>query len=193
MKVLDLCSGLGGFSEAWMSNHEVTRIENNPLLEDVANTTIICIHEFAKTVKKNQFDVILASPPCLEFSLAYNAPRATNYRADKPHTPSMAILESCIKIIDIVQPKHWIIENVAGSERYFSPYLGKPNFVSQPFLFYGVFPHLGTLPKHTKKSVDKRHDPLRANIRAKIPFEISHKIMSAIVNQKSLFDYRFTE
>jgi len=39
MKVLDLCSGLGGFSEAFLTaGHDVLRIENNPLLADVPNT-----------------------------------------------------------------------------------------------------------------------------------------------------------
>ena len=47
MKVLDLCSGLGGFSEAFIeAGHDVLRIENNPLLGDVENTRLMCIFEF---------------------------------------------------------------------------------------------------------------------------------------------------
>ena len=42
MKVLDLFSGLGGASEAMLSNGwEVQRIENNMLLKGVPNTNII--------------------------------------------------------------------------------------------------------------------------------------------------------
>lgn len=76
MKVLDLCSGLGGFSEAFVAaGHEVLRIENNPLLVDVAHTKIMdifelrdfiednldCIQESFTSVMKN-VDVILFSP-----------------------------------------------------------------------------------------------------------------------------------
>ena len=47
MKVLDLCSGLGGFSEAFVAaGHEVLRIEHNPLLADVPHTKIMDIFEF---------------------------------------------------------------------------------------------------------------------------------------------------
>ena len=48
MKVLDLCSGLGGFSEAFVNDldWEVMRIENNPLLSEVPHTEIIDIFDF---------------------------------------------------------------------------------------------------------------------------------------------------
>ena len=40
MKVLDLFSGLGGFSEAFLlAGDEVVRVENNPLLSEVPATT----------------------------------------------------------------------------------------------------------------------------------------------------------
>ena len=45
MKVLDLCSGLGGFSEAFVAaGHEVLRIEHNPLLADVPHTKICLLY-----------------------------------------------------------------------------------------------------------------------------------------------------
>ena len=83
MKVLDLCSGLGGFSEAFVnSGHEVLRIENNPLLQDVPHTDIIDIFDVRDLLEDvaienpdpffHDIDLILFSPPCYEFSLAYN-------------------------------------------------------------------------------------------------------------------------
>ena len=72
MKVLDLCSGLGGFSEAFRVNaHEVLRIENNPLLENVPDTKIMCIFELRDLLEQNyepfcsSIDVVLFSPPML--------------------------------------------------------------------------------------------------------------------------------
>ena len=73
MKVLDLCSGLGGFSSAFVNDPswEVMRIENNPLLESVPHTEIICIFEFrdnlADMISRGYCptspDLLLASPP----------------------------------------------------------------------------------------------------------------------------------
>ena len=41
MRVLDLFSGLGGFSEAfYRAGDEVVRVENNPLLSEVPCTTM---------------------------------------------------------------------------------------------------------------------------------------------------------
>jgi hypothetical protein len=45
-EVLDLFSGLGGASEAFLSSgHDVVRIENNPLLSEVPNTQSMCVFE----------------------------------------------------------------------------------------------------------------------------------------------------
>lgn len=188
LKILDLCSGLGGFSEAFLqAGHDVTRIENNPYFANVAETQIICIHDFATSVSAGQFDVILASPPCKEFSTAYSSPRSVASRANPKlqYQPDMKILETVLQIVNIVMPKWYIIENVFGSAKYFEPYVGKPKQISRPFLFYGVFPHLGSLPNHIKE--DDRHSPIRSNIRAKIPLSISKKILQAVTQQQTLF------
>ena len=73
MKVLDLCSGLGGFSEAFQVNaHDVLRIENNPLLKNVPDTKLMCIFEFRDWIEDRlvsgeiiNVDIILFSPPML--------------------------------------------------------------------------------------------------------------------------------
>ena len=41
MRVLDLFSGMGGFSEAFLlAGDEVVRVENNPLLSEVPRTSM---------------------------------------------------------------------------------------------------------------------------------------------------------
>jgi site-specific DNA-cytosine methylase len=74
MKVLDLFSGLGGASEAFLTaGHDVVRIENNPLLSEVPNTQSMCVFELrdfleanheTQNCDKEQIDLIWASPPC---------------------------------------------------------------------------------------------------------------------------------
>ena len=70
MKVLDLFSGLGGFSEAFLrAGDEVVRVENNPLLSEVPNTTLQDVKEMRDRLVRfkeegqpiRKIDVVLAS------------------------------------------------------------------------------------------------------------------------------------
>lgn len=199
MKVLDLFSGFGGWSQAFYSaGHEVMRIENNPLLENVANTHLICVKEFRDAIIARQErgyilqspDVIMASPPCYEFSLAYGAPRGKAQRAGEEFEPSMELLEVTLDIINLLKPKYWVIENVVGAIKYFEDYLGEPKQKLGAYVLWGNFPTISLAEKlPTKKSKDKRHSPLRSNYRAEIPLPLSMGLLRAIVEQKSLFDY----
>jgi len=53
-KILDLYSGLGGFSEAFVNdpNYEVMRLEINPLLSGVQNTEIMDVKQFLAQLKQ---------------------------------------------------------------------------------------------------------------------------------------------
>lgn len=205
MKVLDLCSGLGGFSEAFVAaGHEVLRIENNPLLVDVAHTKIMdifelrdfiednldCIQESFTSVMKN-VDVILFSPPCLEFSLAFDAPRARHMRESPgiPYEPSMDILECGMEIIELLKPRYWIIENVRGASPYFSQLLGRARQINDAYFFWGNFPSFVPATFPSKAEKDERWNPLRANVKGKIPIEISEALLEAIESQKCILDY----
>ena len=205
MKVLDLCSGLGGFSEAFVHDlgWEVMRIENNPLLSEVPNTEIIDIFEFRDTLadmmnrgyQPDKVDLILFSPPCREFSLGFNAPRAVASREGrlKEYSPNMSILECGLEIIELLKPRFYIIENVKGSIRYFEPYVGEPKCSIGSFWFYGKFPNFKLRTQDeipTKRKMDKgsKH-PLRLQYRALIPLPISQAIKQAVECQTSLFNF----
>jgi site-specific DNA-cytosine methylase len=199
MKVLDLCSGLGGFSEAFVTaGHKVLRIENNPLLADVASTKIMCIFEFRDWLEDNldgdgfdDVDLILFSPPCLNFSLGYNAPKAIFLRENPgiPYEPDMSLVDCGLDIIDIIKPRYHIVENVRGASPHFSELMGKVRQINDAYFFWGNFPSFVPDPFPSKSEKDKRHSPLRANIRGKIPIEISSSLLAAIENQRSIFDY----
>ncbi len=202
MKVLDLCSGLGGFSEAFIeAGHEVLRIENNPLLADVSHTTIMCIFELRDILEEHKehgwthkladVDLILFSPPCYEFSLAYDAPRSKHER-EFPNVawdPSLDLLECGMDIIKMLKPTWHIVENVRGAIKYFKEDLGKPFQINDAYVFWGKFPSFAPGQFPSKAEKDERHSPLRANIRGKIPIEISSALLKAIESQKSILDY----
>ena len=47
MKIIDLCSGMGGASEAFIqAGDDVVRIDNNILLSEVPHTIMMTIQEF---------------------------------------------------------------------------------------------------------------------------------------------------
>jgi len=198
MKVLDLCSGLGGFSEAFIAaGHNVLRIDNNPLLSNVAETKLMCIFEFRDWIEENlghafeDIDVILFSPPCYEFSLAFNAPRAIHSRESPgiPYEPDMSIFHCGLDIIRMLKPKCWVLENVRGASPYFSEVIGNPRQINDAYFFWGNFPSFRPADFPSKAEKDERHNPLRANVRGKIPIQISEALLKAIVNQKSILDY----
>lgn len=202
MKVLDLCSGLGGFSEAFLeAGHEVLRIENNPLLADVAETKIICIFEFRDWLEDNiegerflwmdNIDLILFSPPCYEFSTAFSAPRSIHERESPliPYQPSTDILECGLDIIEMLKPRYHIIENVRGATKYFKEIVGTPRQINDAYVFWGNFPSFVPRSFPSKAEKDERWSPLRSNVRGKIPIEISSALLEAVENQKSIFEY----
>ena len=211
MKMLDLFSGLGGASEAFLSSgHDVLRIENNPLLEEVPNTRLMCIFEFRDWIKEhyancrsmgdmlmagrfNKIDLIWASPPCSDFSLAYSAPHAIHIREhpNEPYEPNMDYLEATLDIIKMLKPRYYVIENVRGASKFFTEMIGtKPRqILGNAQFLWGNFPLIDPPRYQSKAEVDKRHSPLRANIRAKIPIEISQALLDAIENQKCILDY----
>ena len=204
MRVLDLFSGFGGWSEAFKTaGHEVLRIENNPLLKDVPRTQLMCVKELRDELLNAKdhghpmldIDVITASPPCLEFSNAYQAPKAQWLR-DNPtalfddYEPSLELLEVTLEIIDIVKPRYWVIENVIGAIKHFKPKLGIPRQILGSYVLWGNYPEIlirGEIPTKAKK--DKRHSKLRSNYMAKIPIQVSHGLLVGILEQTNFNDY----
>ena len=198
MRVLDLFSGLGGFSEAFLlAGDEVMRVENNWLLSEVPCTSMQNVLTMRDRLREfhtrgepiRSVDVLLAGPPCREFSLAYSSPRSIAHRENQAFEPDMTLLEATLEIIEILRPRVWVIENVVGSAEYFGKYGLEVRQKHGPHQLYGNFPmfECGKLP--TKASKDKTStDPLRANHKALIPFELSESLRKAIVDQKTLFD-----
>lgn len=198
MKMLDLCSGLGGASEAFLlAGWDVQRIESNSILANIPQTTIIDVKTLRILLEQNppgQIEFVWASPPCREFSNAFNSPKSQAVRAGQldAYIPDMSIVMECIRIIEIVKPKYWCIENVRGATRYFNPILGEPRQVIGPYCLWGNFPYIDPKLSAFKTKAQKdvhSANPLRANLKALIPIEISQAFCNAISTQTSIFDY----
>jgi len=203
-KILDLYSGLGGWSEAFVisENWQVMRIENNPLLSEVPHTCVYDVVKFRDQLKQlilegyapESPEVIVASPPCVEFSNGWSSPKSTYRREEGTldgYEPNLELLQATIDIIAMLQPRYWLIENVVGATRYFNPILGEPTQIIGHYVLWGTFPHISfdVADLALKKNKDKRHHPLRQNIMAKIPLNLSTALLETVTYQRSLLEW----
>lgn len=197
--ILDLCSGFGGASEAFAVDPHwtVIRIENNPELAHVPFTFNYDVLEWMDWLphlisSRGRPTVIWASPPCLEFSQAYSAPGSIANREGIFFEPDMSILEAIIDIIQYAQPRYHLIKNVRGACPHFLPYLGRHDQQIGPFHLWGDFPRLylpdGYKPKKFENDPGKSH-PLRSNVNAIIPLQVSEAVLDAVCAQSKLSDW----
>lgn len=176
MKVLDLFSGLGGFSQAFKDRgHQVTTLDNekkfNPdICIDIMRYDPFYIHQLA-------YDIILASPPCTEFSKS-QMPDSWKCKQKYGCNPDTGLLEKTIEIIDRIKPKYWVIENVSGARKYFKPFLGEYKKKVGSRYLWGEFPDFECKPVYGKWKLPKTDD--RPALRSLIPYNLSMALCRAM-------------
>lgn len=129
MKVLDMFSGLGGFSQAFKDRgHTVVTID----IEEKFKPDI-CVDIMNVTSKEllegyGEFDIILASPPCNCFSVASIYRHWNTDKTIKGETELDAIrlVLHTIELIQALKPKYWVMENPTGMLR---KVIGLPHYV----------------------------------------------------------------
>jgi len=192
--MVDFWAGFGGMSEAFFQSPEwdVLRIDNNPLLSEVPQMVLAdCMTLEPYNLGTNlQIEYVHCSFPCTEFSHAFNAPGPKAKRQGMEFKPDLRPALKAMELIERIKPKYWSFENVKGSIPHLTPILGEPAIIIGSHVFWGNFPRFKyDLPLEFKKDMDKRHSPLRANYRAKIPLGISKNMLNAIESQKCITDY----
>lgn len=190
-RIIDFYAGLGGASEAFVQDgrYQVVRIDNNLDLINVEHmycVNILKLEPHEVEMLYGKADLMIFAPPCREFSLAYNAPRAIASRKGHldQYKPDMSYLKKAIAIIKHCNPKYYIIENVQGACRYFEEYLGKHTQQIGPFYLWHNLPLLSLEKEARTKLATHKQDndvwsthPLRANIKAKWPIELSQALL----------------
>jgi len=186
MKIIDLFSGLGGASEAFVEHPdwEVTRVEISPLCSHVPHTIIgdVMDDSLIKSLPL-EADILWMSPPCTEFSTARQPPI---------ENPSLKLVKRCLEIIEILQPKAWILENVKGSIKHLDRLLGLPSvIIGGTYVLWGNFPKFtANISNHSKFENDTwSTDPLRPQRRAYVPFVISEALRQSLTYQTRLDNY----
>ena len=114
--ILDLCGGTGSWSK--------------PYLDVGYNVRLVTLpdNDVRTYIPPEDVYGILAAPPCTEFSVLNCIAEARKRKPDE----GMVVVNACLKIIELCKPVFYAIENPVGFLKY---YLGKPNFIFQPWEF----------------------------------------------------------
>jgi hypothetical protein len=125
VRVLDLFSGLGGWSAPW---HELKAdivtldLERKFGADHVRD--ILTVSDLAELEREERFDVVLASPPCEAFSVARmgrNWIQAEDGSIAGPRTSqaerALRIGAHTFALIDAYRPSVYVIENPVGAMR----------------------------------------------------------------------------
>ena len=189
-RMLDLFSGLKGASAAFAESPgwEVVTVDNDPdrrpdILCDLSkwkeNVTLYCQFENEK-----RFDLIWASPPCDDFC------RAAFPWIELDEEPSLELVQAPVDIIQLFQPTNWVIENTKSGARFITPLLGPPRQIIGPFYLWGNLPFIPDVeidPEHKALMDPGPNNPLRAAMRAKIPYVLSDSLLRTLDVQQTLF------
>lgn len=195
MKVLDLFSGLGGFSKAFEDRgHIVSTYDINPKFNPNHVMDIMNI----KSLDFECPDVILASPPCECFSVASIGCHWRNGFPDEKSLKSIELIKHTLNLIYDARPKYWLMENPMGMLRTI---IGNPPLT----IYFAQFGEnrlkptdiWGRLPKRLKEQIvtdrsllDYEKAPRGSKLgtqgiksreeRARIPYAFSFKICELI-------------
>ena len=116
--ILDLCSGTGAWSLPYrQAGYDVIEV-------DIKNGDDI------RLFKKPDKPIlgILAAPPCTAFAIS--GARWWKQKGQSALLEGLAIVDACLRIIIICEPKFWALENPQGRLIH---YLGKPKFIFHPY------------------------------------------------------------
>ena len=192
MNVIDLFSGLGGFSQAFVDRgHYVERYDFEEKFSDIPFTIIKDVLELTP-IDLEDADIILASPPCRCFS--YAAQQKGGHRHWPQGIPTeetrkqIKLVKHALKIIKEANPKYWILENPRG---FMKNVLGQPGIETywsawggptlKPTHLWGKFPPIDwTIPFFKQKGSWCKIMPRDPTLRALIPYEFSLAVCLAV-------------
>jgi hypothetical protein len=123
-RALDLFCGLGGFSSAFDDSDRwtVTTVDIEARFDPDIQADVF---DLRPSEFDAEFDVVLASPPCTQFSMA--ASRYERIVDSEPQTPdaqdAVALVYHTLGLIRGLSPSFWMLENPQG---YLRQIIGKP-------------------------------------------------------------------
>ena len=170
MNIIDLYCGLGGWANGLIdSGHNVIGYDiidfSNNYKGKFIQCDLLTYNNFPKA------DVIVSSPPCADFSKDSFPKTWIAVKKYPPNIPlAIKLFNRTYEIVDMVNPKYFLIENVRASQKY----IGKSVSHIGSRYFYGNFPGFNVDSNNDiygKTNMKPSKD--RAMLRAVIPYSIS--------------------
>lgn len=209
MIVLDLFSGLEGFSQAFEDRgYKVITVD---FLEKFKPTLCIDVMKLEPEAlsKYGRFDIILASPPCNCFSTLtirhyWKKVGAFFYPRDKKAEKAVSLIHKTLELIKTLAPRKWILENpramlrilpvMRNYERRTVTYCQYGEKYMKPTDLFGRFPrgfkaracqnnmkcHIKTERSSRNWSTGGIKDYATPELRARIPYALSLAICNAM-------------
>ena len=173
MLMLDLCCGLGGASRAMQERGwDVIRVDINP---EFSPDIVADITTFHYTGPKP--DLVWASPPCTEFS-KWSMPASWKCNAGGKKEPDLTLMLAAKRIIEEINPRWWVVENVKGAVPFFTEHFSPVQKVSGSRFLWGEFPPFDCDPGYGKWRLPPSPD--RAAKRSEIPRQLSLALCRAV-------------
>ena len=124
MRVVDLFSGMGGWSQPALDRgHEVTRVELDTRFPAEIHADILELDPGRLPYRP---DLLLASPPCEGFSVMNIGKNWHHDGTPKTDTARLALrlVEATLSIVRAIEPTFWVMENPRDKLRVLAPVRG---------------------------------------------------------------------
>lgn len=199
MLVIDLYSGLGGWSAAFRDRgHDVFTVDIEPKFEP---DLVRDMFDVRPEDLPSSPDVVLASPPCNRFSVltisqSWDKLRADVHPRNEPTIMAIGLVAKALYLIRAIDPPYWVLENPLGMLRkalgppaattYFCAW--NPGGPKKPTDLWGRLPRMEwPKPKEWIKVPDNTNfgywAPDSDPERAKIPYGLSEALCIAIEDE----------
>jgi site-specific DNA-cytosine methylase len=169
--MLDLFAGLGGASAAMRRRGwTVISVEADP---DFGPTIVADLMNWKPARDFPQIDLLWASPPCTEFS------RESMPWCRTGREPSVDLVHASLRLVELLKPRYWVLENVKGSIKYINPILGKWSAHIGALFLWGEHPEM-VYPKLTGHKQQYDGSKRGTARRSQVPYEISRAFAVAV-------------
>jgi len=176
MKILELFCGLGGWSKGFhdiFPNAEFYGVD----IKDYGYPYNFIKADLNDWDPKEKYDIILASPPCTQFSLVVRN-TATQHYSERI---GLQLIYRTFYLIEKLKPKFWVLENVRG----LSEFIDKPKDMvryrrakdGKTAYLWGDFPNLDFFDEDIFYAAKKKgFNQVSSQIRAEIPLALSRQM-----------------
>ena len=181
MKIIDLYCGLGGWARGLIdAGHEVTGYDIMDFSQEYPGEFIQA--DLMAFSGFTEADVVVASPPCTEFSKASMPKTWACNRKEPDIATALALFHRAEEIIQTVEPQWWVIENVRGAVKFVGE--AKEHFGSR--YLWGKFPQFQVDGGDLYGKWRLPPSPSRGALRSVIPYSIARGLGDALMEMEEV-------